>query len=96
LVRPEKNASAIEQKNTLAAGTSVKGSVTLAPSHIPVSACNRTDSAVMLTINEMSRLVRMAMLALIPMRFSFWSDRKVARSLLAVHGFDHSLESKMI
>jgi hypothetical protein len=77
LVSPEKNASAIEQKKMLPADTSVKGSVMLAPPQVPVSACNRLDSTVTLTIIEMRRLVRMAMLALILMISSFLFNQEV-------------------
>jgi hypothetical protein len=38
LVSAEKYASAIEQKKMLLEGTSVNGSVMLAPPHVPVSA----------------------------------------------------------
>jgi hypothetical protein len=43
-VRPEKNASAIWQKKTLPI-TSVKGSVVIAPPHMPVSAGSRMDAS---------------------------------------------------
>jgi hypothetical protein len=70
LVKPEKYASAIWQKKGLTI-TSVNGSVVLTPPQVPVSACNRDDSTVTLTINESSRVARMALPGLILMTFSF-------------------------
>jgi len=65
LDKPEKYASAIEQKKTLPADTSVKGSVMLTPPQVPVSACNRVDNNGRLTINEMIRVIRDAIAELI-------------------------------
>jgi hypothetical protein len=82
LVRPEKYASAIEQKKTLAADTSLKGNVVETPPQLPtVSACNRVDRTVTLTINEMSRVVRIAKLVLILIMFSFGLISKCAYSV---------------
>jgi hypothetical protein len=73
LLSPEKNASAIEQKNTLVLGTSVKGSVMLAPPQVPVSACNRSDTAVIITIAATSRIVRFRTLVFVSFLFMGFS-----------------------
>lgn len=65
LLSPEKNASAIEQKNTLVLGTSVKGSVMLAPPQVPVSACKRSDAAVIITNAATSAIVLLRMLVFV-------------------------------
>jgi hypothetical protein len=55
---PEKYASAIEQKKTLPAATSVNGSVMLAPPHMPVSARRRLDARVMINISAITSAAR--------------------------------------
>jgi hypothetical protein len=55
---PEKYASAIEQKKTLPADTSVNGSVMLAPPHVPVSARRRLDAIVMINISAITSAAR--------------------------------------
>jgi hypothetical protein len=54
-VRPEKNASAIWQKNGLAI-TSLNGTVVIAPPQVPVSAGNRVDviNTTMIVKNRMT------------------------------------------
>src|SRR5262245_15523850 len=54
LVSPEKKASAIEQKKMLLEGTSVNGREIICPPHVPVSARNWVDAAVMIAISAAS------------------------------------------
>jgi hypothetical protein len=64
LVNPEKNASAIWQKNGLLI-TSVNGSVVLTPTQVPVSACKRSDAAVIITIAATSIIALLRILVFI-------------------------------
>jgi hypothetical protein len=67
-VRPEKNASAIWQKNRLPI-TSVKGSVVIAPPHVPVSAGRRLDASID-TTNTKERITSERNLAFIGPSFA--------------------------
>ena len=58
LVKPEKKASAIEQKKKLLEGTSVNGSVMLEPPHVPVSARRRLDAIVIMNIKPITNAKR--------------------------------------
>jgi hypothetical protein len=58
LVKPEKNASAIEQKKMLPEETSVNGSVMLASPHVPVSALGFVDKVAMMTISPTTATAR--------------------------------------
>jgi hypothetical protein len=63
-VSPEKNASAIWQKNGLDI-TSVKGSVIETPPQVPVSARSRVDIRVNPDVNEASKRIRIVHLVLV-------------------------------
>jgi len=80
LASPDKYASAIEQKNTLLEGTSVKGSVMLPAPHVPVSAFNWVETATITIITEVNRIALLFVLCFI-MSFLL-KDRFAARPFL--------------
>jgi hypothetical protein len=63
-VSPEKNASAIWQKNGLEP-TSVNGSVVVAPPQVPVSARSRLEMKVSTMTNDASKAIRIDNLRLV-------------------------------
>src|SRR6187455_1337194 len=84
LVRPEKYAAAIEQKKAFVLGTSVNGNAMLVPLQVPTSACNRVETTVRLTSNEISNATRVGN----DLRFISWSpptkiDRTESRCRLS-------------
>ena len=80
LERPEKYASAIEQKNALLASTSVKGIVVLAPPHVPVFARRLPDDTVSVVARVISSVIRVAKAEWILTILGFALEYSAARS----------------
>jgi hypothetical protein len=85
LLNPEKKASAIEQKKMLPAATSVKGSVMLTPSHVPVSACKRADAAMIISIVIANNNVRLRLLVLMSLLLLLTNRQLSQRTLIILN-----------